>query len=41
MTDLSREPEARGDARHGGWDEVVKVAVGWRGEFERAEADVV
>ena len=39
--ELTWEAEARGDARHGGRDEVVQVTVGWGGELEGAEADVV
>jgi len=40
-TDLAWKPKACCDARHGGRDEVVEVAVGRSGQFERAEADVV
>ncbi len=39
--ELAGEAEAGGDAAHGGRDEMVEVAVGWCGELEGAEADVV
>ena len=38
---LSREPQAGGDTRHGGGDEMVKISVGGGGEFQGPEADVV
>jgi len=38
---LTWESEAGGDTAHGGADEMVQVAVGGRGEFERSEANVV
>ena len=38
---LPGETEARGDARHGGGDEVVQVPVGRSRQLQRAEADVV
>ena len=39
--ELAREAKTCGDARHGGADEVVEIAVGGVGELERAEANVV
>lgn len=39
--ELTWESEARGDTRHGGRHEVVQVTVGWGGELEGSEADVV
>ena len=39
--ELAGEAEAGGDAAHGGRHQVVEVAVGGRGQLERAEADVV
>ena len=39
--ELTGEPEAGGDSRHGGADQVVEVAVGGRGQAHRVEADVV
>ena len=39
--ELTREPEAAGDSRHGGGDEMVEISVGGSGELEGSEADVV
>ncbi len=38
---LTREPEAGGHPRHGGGHQMVEVSVGWCGQFESTEADVV
>jgi hypothetical protein len=38
---LTWESEAGGDTGHGGRDEVVQVTVGWGGEFQSSEADIV
>ena len=38
---LTRESETAGNSGHGGRDEVVEVTVGWGGELEGSEADVV
>jgi len=38
---LTWESEAASDTRHGGGHEVVEVSVGWGGQFEGSEADVV
>jgi hypothetical protein len=38
---LTWESEAGGDTGHGGGDEVVQVTVGWGGELESSEADIV
>jgi hypothetical protein len=38
---LTGESEAGGDTGHGGGDEVVQVTVGWGGEFQGPEADIV
>jgi len=38
---LTWESEAGGDAGHGGGDEVVQVTVGWGGEFQGSETDIV
>ena len=39
--ELTWESETTGDSRHGSRDQVVKVSVGWSGEFQGSEADVV
>jgi hypothetical protein len=39
--ELTWEPEGAGGAAHDHGDEVVKVAIGWGGELEGPEADVV
>jgi hypothetical protein len=39
--ELTWEPEAAGDSRHGGRDEMVEVTVGGGGQLEGSEADVV
>ena len=39
--ELTWESEAAGDSRHGSRDEVVEVSVGWGGELEGSEADVI
>ena len=40
-TELAKGAEAGSDITHGGWKEVVQVPVGWRGQLEGAEADIV
>merc|ERR1719245_1388695 len=39
--ELTREPEAGGDTRHGEGDQVVEVTIGGGGELQSSEADVV
>ena len=39
--ELAGEAQAGGHSTHGGRNEVVEVAVGGRGELQRAEADVI
>merc|ERR1719261_481513 len=39
--ELTREAQAASDAANGCAHEVVQVTVGWRGELQRAEADVI
>ena len=39
--ELAGESEARGDATHGGRDKLVQIVVGWCGQLEGAEADVI
>ena len=39
--ELSGESQAGGDTAHGGRDQVVEIAIGWGGQFECAEADVI
>jgi hypothetical protein len=39
--ELTWESEASCDTRHGGGDQMVQVTVGWGGELEGSEADVV
>lgn len=38
---LTGEPEAGGDTRHGGTDQMVEVTIGRGGEFQGSEADVI
>ena len=38
---LTWESEAGGDTRHGGRDQMVQVTIGWGGQLERSEADIV
>ena len=38
---LTGESETGGDSGHGGGDEMVQVTVGWGGELQGSEADVV
>jgi hypothetical protein len=38
---LTWETEAAGDTWEGSWDEMVKITVGWGGELEGSEADIV
>jgi len=38
---LTWETEAAGDTGEGSWDEVVKITIGWGGELEGTEADIV
>ena len=38
---LTGESETGGDSRHGGGDEMVQVTVGWGGELQGSEADIV
>ena len=39
--ELSWESEATGDTRESSRDEMVKISVGWGGELEGSEADIV
>ena len=39
--ELSWESEAASDTRDSGGDEMVKITVGWGGELEGSEADVI
>ena len=39
--ELTGESEAGGDATHGGRDEVVEISIGWGGQLESTEADVI
>merc|ERR1719362_1884374 len=39
--ELTWESEAAGDTRKGGRDEMVQISVGWGGELEGSEADIV
>jgi hypothetical protein len=39
--ELTWKSEARGDTGHSGRDQVVQVTVGWGGEFQGSEADIV
>ena len=39
--ELAKEVEAGGDTTLGGQDEVFQVPLGWHGQLEVAEADVV
>ena len=39
--ELTGESETGGDSGHGGGDEMVQVTVGWGGELQGSEADVV
>merc|ERR1711981_784337 len=39
--ELTWESEAAGDTREGSRDEMVKISVGWGGELEGSEADIV
>ena len=38
---LTWESQTGGDSRHSGRDEMVQVAVGWGGQLECSEADIV
>ena len=38
---LTRESETGCDTGHGSRDEMVQVSVGWGGQFQRSEADIV
>ena len=38
---LAREPQAGGDTRHGGGDEMVEISVGRGGQFQGPEADII
>jgi hypothetical protein len=38
---LTWESQAAGDTGHGSGDQVVKITVGWGGELEGSEADIV
>ena len=40
-TELAKGAEAGSDITHGGWKEVVQVPVGWQGQLEGVEADIV
>jgi len=39
--ELTWESEAAGNSGHGGGDEMVKITIGWGGEFKGSEADIV
>ena len=39
--ELTWESEAAGETREGGGDEMVKITVGWGGELEGSEADII
>ena len=39
--ELTWESEAAGDTGEGGGDEMVQISVGWGGELEGSEADIV
>ena len=39
--ELTWESEAAGDTREGSRDEMVKISIGWGGELEGSEADIV
>ena len=39
--ELAREPETGGHTRHGQGHQVVEVTVGWGGELQGSEADVI
>jgi len=38
---LTWESEAAGDTGESGGDEVVKITIGWGGELEGSEADII
>jgi len=38
---LAREPQAGGDTRHGGGDEMVKISISGGGQFQGSETDIV
>ena len=38
---LARESEAGGDTRHGGRYQVVQITIGWGGQLQGTEADVI
>merc|ERR1711933_411994 len=39
--ELTWESEAAGDTREGSRDEMVEISIGWGGELEGSEADIV
>ena len=39
--ELTGESETGGDSGHSGGDKMVQVTIGWGGEFQGSEADVV
>ncbi len=39
--ELTWESETTGDSRHGSRDQVVQVTIGWGGQFQGSEADVI
>lgn len=39
--ELARKAKARGNARHCGRHQMVQVTVGWRGQLQRTETDIV
>jgi len=39
--ELSRESDASGDTRDGSGDQVVQITIGWGGQLQGSEADVV
>ena len=38
---LARKPEAGGHTRHGGRNQMVQITIGWGGELQGTEADVI
>jgi hypothetical protein len=39
--ELTRESKAGGDTRHDSGDQVVKISIGWVGELQGPDADIV
>ena len=38
---LTWESKTTGDSGHGSGDEMVQVTIGWGGEFQSSEADII